>query len=237
MTADEYVEYLSSPHWLDVRRSAMERARRRCQVCNGTRLLQVHHRTYARIGRELPEDLTVLCDECHGTFHDANHDGWQPIRWTTVAEALLEKRVALNVQNQFCVTTTVGILMVTDWSEEWGRKYSISQHGKWPVGVVSKASFYPEQFTEVWVEDSWRGRVVNLENKERQIKIRLVLRSTPVVRSQAQRRAGRVTTPKQENYIRGLRTQLGLPLDAPISPNRDEAGEEIRQLIEARDGR
>jgi replicative DNA helicase len=32
--------------------------------------LEVHHRTYERIGQERSEDLTVLCDVCHGLFHE-----------------------------------------------------------------------------------------------------------------------------------------------------------------------
>lgn len=53
-----------------VRRWALERAEKRCQVCNtDERTLHVHHRTYERVGAELPTDLIVLCDACHGVFH------------------------------------------------------------------------------------------------------------------------------------------------------------------------
>ena len=46
-------------------------AGRRCQLCNlGSVPLNVHHRTYERRGEELDEDLTVLCRECHHTFHE-----------------------------------------------------------------------------------------------------------------------------------------------------------------------
>jgi len=31
--------------------------------------LEVHHNSYAHVGREAPEDLVVLCGECHATFH------------------------------------------------------------------------------------------------------------------------------------------------------------------------
>lgn len=64
-----YVEYLRSEHWRERRKGAMERAGHRCQVCNSSGPLDVHHRTYARRGCELPEDLTVLCRKCHETFH------------------------------------------------------------------------------------------------------------------------------------------------------------------------
>jgi hypothetical protein len=31
--------------------------------------LEVHHRTYERLGRERPEDLLVLCEKCHAVEH------------------------------------------------------------------------------------------------------------------------------------------------------------------------
>jgi hypothetical protein len=43
----------------------------RCRTCNLGRddvALQVHHRTYARLGHEVIDDLTTLCVECHGVI-------------------------------------------------------------------------------------------------------------------------------------------------------------------------
>jgi replicative DNA helicase len=49
---------------------ALSRAGHRCQVCNSPDKLDVHHRTYERVGQEQLDDLTVLCDRCHGLFHE-----------------------------------------------------------------------------------------------------------------------------------------------------------------------
>jgi hypothetical protein len=65
-----YAEYLKTPHWQEVRESALKAADYRCQVCYSPDRLHVHHRTYDRRGRELLSDLTVLCADCHGRFHD-----------------------------------------------------------------------------------------------------------------------------------------------------------------------
>jgi len=65
-----YVDYLRSDHWKRVRTDALERANRRCQLCNKEKGLHVHHRTYERRGEELSEDVTVLCADCHKMFHD-----------------------------------------------------------------------------------------------------------------------------------------------------------------------
>jgi hypothetical protein len=65
----EYQSYLSSPEWRALRKEALANAGHRCQVCNSPKALQVHHRTYKNIFHEEPEDLTVLCRDCHALFH------------------------------------------------------------------------------------------------------------------------------------------------------------------------
>lgn len=65
-----YADYLLTEHWQKMRLEALERASHRCQVCNSSTTLNVHHRTYERRGNELTEDLIVLCQSCHQLFHD-----------------------------------------------------------------------------------------------------------------------------------------------------------------------
>jgi hypothetical protein len=70
MTPKEYRKYLESEAWKKLRVQAIRRAGGRCQLCNvEARSLQVHHRTYERIGCELLDDLTVLCAPCHRKHH------------------------------------------------------------------------------------------------------------------------------------------------------------------------
>jgi 5-methylcytosine-specific restriction endonuclease McrA len=65
-----YKDYLSSQRWKRKARAARQRAGYRCQLCNGRDgTLEVHHRTYERLGFELPGDLIVLCSVCHGRHH------------------------------------------------------------------------------------------------------------------------------------------------------------------------
>lgn len=59
----------------EARKAAHARARGRCEWCGtrGNRLnweLHVHHLTYARFHKERPEDLVVLCLDCHSKAHD-----------------------------------------------------------------------------------------------------------------------------------------------------------------------
>ncbi len=66
-----YPEYLKTEWWQHQRQKALEACGRRCQVCNGDGQLDVHHRTYERLGAEAAGDLTVLCRACHYLFHSA----------------------------------------------------------------------------------------------------------------------------------------------------------------------
>ena len=52
----------------------MHRAGHCCERCGRSRLgtiLQVHHKTYARLGNEHLDDLKVVCIDCHQIEDDA----------------------------------------------------------------------------------------------------------------------------------------------------------------------
>ena len=70
LRAMPYDQYLLSPEWKERRKAAIDWARGACQLCNSPEEpLNVHHRTYDRLGAELPADLVVLCKDCHCLFH------------------------------------------------------------------------------------------------------------------------------------------------------------------------
>lgn len=79
-----YAAYLRSAAWKLIRQDALDRASYRCEYveqwgfpftefgtkrfirCAAREGLQIHHKTYARMGgRELPEDLIVYCQQHH----------------------------------------------------------------------------------------------------------------------------------------------------------------------------
>ena len=64
-----YAEYLLSEQWAETRQRILRRDGFRCSVCNASNGLNVHHRTYERIGCEADSDLVTLCRECHEIFH------------------------------------------------------------------------------------------------------------------------------------------------------------------------
>jgi len=69
----DYYHYINSPEWRAKAEEAKARSNNRCQICNKSRAqvqLDTHHRTYERLGHELPEDVTVLCRNCHQLYED-----------------------------------------------------------------------------------------------------------------------------------------------------------------------
>ena len=62
--------YITSSRWRDspARLAELEASGFRCRTCNASEAeaqLQVHHRTYERLGNEQVCDLTTLCADCH----------------------------------------------------------------------------------------------------------------------------------------------------------------------------
>ncbi len=64
----DYLTYINSPTWRERARTLKERAGE-CALCTSRSALEVHHRTYARLGHEHPSDLVVLCGPCHRRHH------------------------------------------------------------------------------------------------------------------------------------------------------------------------
>lgn len=61
----EYVSYLDSRGWRDIRHEVLQLDDGKCQKCGSTKNLECHHLHYMRLGDELPEDLVMLCRDCH----------------------------------------------------------------------------------------------------------------------------------------------------------------------------
>ena len=67
-----YVRYLNSQAWAAKRAEILARADGLCEECGATLEpgeAEVHHLSYERVGRELPEDLVALCPGCHRRAH------------------------------------------------------------------------------------------------------------------------------------------------------------------------
>lgn len=63
-----YKNYLHSTHWKTTK-FLLYSTKRRCSLCRSKKNLNIHHKTYRRLGNENPNDLIVLCQECHYIYH------------------------------------------------------------------------------------------------------------------------------------------------------------------------
>lgn len=69
---EEYVRFLRSPEWADIRAEVLERDGHRCQMCGSEQNLEVHHTSYDYLGRDENGGighLVTLCDKCHCDVH------------------------------------------------------------------------------------------------------------------------------------------------------------------------
>jgi len=65
----EYQAYLHSEHWINKRKEFYKVNQAICSKCQSTKNLNLHHLTYARLGKELLTDLICLCETCHHELH------------------------------------------------------------------------------------------------------------------------------------------------------------------------
>ena len=100
-----YQDYLKSDAWKLKAEDAKLRAGNRCQVCYSADRLEVHHRTYTRLGNEEPMDLTVLCHPCHALFH-GKMDAGRAITGKELSENLARHRAERHIRESINALTT-----------------------------------------------------------------------------------------------------------------------------------
>lgn len=65
-----YAEYLQAEEWQRPRKQALRVAKYKCQLCGTSGVkLEVHHNSYENLGCERPDELIVLCTNCHTVHH------------------------------------------------------------------------------------------------------------------------------------------------------------------------
>src|SRR5215467_4293298 len=65
-----YRVWLSTPQWRCRRTAALERGGYRCTNCGSEAALVAHHERYDHVRDEWPDDLRVLCWDCHTREHE-----------------------------------------------------------------------------------------------------------------------------------------------------------------------
>lgn len=64
-----YGQYLRSQQWDLIRRRVRAKYKNTCQECFKAGKVEIHHKTYERIGAERIDDLVALCPSCHKALH------------------------------------------------------------------------------------------------------------------------------------------------------------------------
>jgi hypothetical protein len=84
MNKDEYRRYLRSAHWRDVKKRYRASKFPQSCFCGETRV-DLHHRTYKRLGRERLSDLVPLCRKHHDEVHQrpAGSNLWKETKRVT----------------------------------------------------------------------------------------------------------------------------------------------------------
>lgn len=90
----EYREALTSDYWRRLGAFVLRKRGPFCQRCGKFALgLELHHLTYDRLGREMPEDVEIVCRACHpdadrereaaveAAAENARFDAWATARY------------------------------------------------------------------------------------------------------------------------------------------------------------
>lgn len=66
----DYEEYLNSSKWRCISDKRKRHDHYECVFCHSKENLNVHHKTYDRLGNEDLKDLITVCKSCHIKIHD-----------------------------------------------------------------------------------------------------------------------------------------------------------------------
>ena len=62
-----YLDYIQSEAWRQKKAAIVEQRGYKCESCDASDYVELHHKNYDRLGRELDSDLQLLCSDCHKT--------------------------------------------------------------------------------------------------------------------------------------------------------------------------
>jgi hypothetical protein len=68
-----YEERINSEEWISLKRRLIRLRGQTCERCGHVAPLDLHHRTYERLGEEADDDLQLVCRSCH-LFADAERE-------------------------------------------------------------------------------------------------------------------------------------------------------------------
>ena len=70
MSAEDKQAHMQSTYWYKLKQQKLASANHRCEKCDSTESLELHHLTYSDLGKESQSSVVVLCRSCHQYQHD-----------------------------------------------------------------------------------------------------------------------------------------------------------------------
>lgn len=120
-----YRAYIQTSEWRNRRNRVLKLAGFRCEQCGAKRDVQVHHKTYERLGREFDVDLEVLCPDCHLEYHIQNPADSLRIYLKLAGEVVRENPWAVSADLSEALKVRCAKLHITYDSEKVGAALSL----------------------------------------------------------------------------------------------------------------
>jgi 5-methylcytosine-specific restriction endonuclease McrA len=114
----EYERHLASDEWQALRAARITAARGRCERCGDTEGLQLHHRSYDRLGKERDDDLELLCWRCHAEADQDRAEEQAELERSRRVEAFAEAKYGDDWT--FLVDLDQAEAEYDAWTEDWG---------------------------------------------------------------------------------------------------------------------
>lgn len=98
LTQKDYFKYIKSAAWQQMRKKYYAYAKKlhgrlMCAACHiSNQPLDLHHRTYKRLGQEYLMDLVLLCRPCHEAVHDHPKVNKWGI-WKTTTKVIRQQKI------------------------------------------------------------------------------------------------------------------------------------------------
>lgn len=134
----KYKQYIENGSWKDKSDKYLQ-SNSICEICHKHTATQVHHNSYARIGEELEEDLTAICDRCHYGIHSM----------VPYIEDTVQLKKAINLMERFTKSPAIKTATMNKISDNYFKGMQMIEVGS---EYAPETPFFLQNIMEVWYE-------------------------------------------------------------------------------------
>jgi hypothetical protein len=113
-----YKKYLSTRHWKEIRKIAIQDRGKYCEFCNTDKNINIHHITYSDknkesiLWKETSHYLYPLCSRCHGLWHKYHNNTVLTKSIITRFNKLKNAKYSIDECIRFCTDRVLGRYMI-----------------------------------------------------------------------------------------------------------------------------